>query len=230
VLPLLDEASALAEPTGELARIHPVALARAESAWLAGRPQAVASETESALRLVVARGFTRNVGELAVVRRRAGLEDDLPDDIPEPYRSELAGDWREAASAWERLGCPYETALALSDADEVGALRESLERCTELGARPLASIVSRRLRALGASVPRGPRPSTRANAANLTARELEVLGLLAEGLRNTEIAERLVVSRRTVDHHVSAILRKLDARTRGEAVASAAQLGLIQDR
>jgi DNA-binding NarL/FixJ family response regulator len=57
-----------------------------------------------------------------------------------------------------------------------------------------------------------------------------VLGLLAEGLRNTEIAERLVVSRRTVDHHVSAILRKLDARTRGEAVASAAQLGLIQDR
>jgi DNA-binding CsgD family transcriptional regulator len=229
VLPLLDEASALAEPTGELARIVPVAFARAESAWLAGRRQAVASETESALRLAVARGFTRNVGELAVVRRRAGLEDDLP-NIPEPYRSELAGDWQEAASAWELLGCPYETALALSDADEVGALRESLERCAELGARPLAAIVSRRLRALGASVPRGPRPSTRANAANLTARELEVLGLLAEGLRNTEIAERLVVSRRTVDHHVSAILRKLDARTRGEAVASAAQLGLIQDR
>jgi DNA-binding NarL/FixJ family response regulator len=57
-----------------------------------------------------------------------------------------------------------------------------------------------------------------------------VLALVAEGRQNAEIADRLVLSRRTVDHHVSAILRKLDARTRGEAVATAAQLGLVQDR
>jgi DNA-binding CsgD family transcriptional regulator len=170
------------------------------------------------------------LGALAAVRRRAGLEDDLPQDLPEPYGSELAGDWHGAAEAWDGFGCPYETALALSDAGDVGALRRSLELCTQLGARPLAAIVSRRLRELGASVPRGPRPSTRANPASLTTRELEVLGFLAEGLRNADIAERLVVSRRTVDHHVSAILRKLGVRTRGEASAVAARLELVKDR
>ena len=73
---------------------------------------------------------------------------------------------------------------------------------------------------------RGPRRPTSANPAGLTARELEVLVLLTEGLRNAEIAERLVVSPKTVDHHVSAILRKLSVRTRGEAVARARQFGL----
>ena len=79
-------------------------------------------------------------------------------------------------------------------------------------------------------VPRGPRTRTRENPAGLTGRELEVLALLAEGLRNAQIAERLVVSEKTVDHHVSAILRKLDVRTRGEAGAAAVRLGLTDPR
>jgi DNA-binding NarL/FixJ family response regulator len=91
--------------------------------------------------------------------------------------------------------------------------------------------VARELRELGVrDVPRGPRRSTLANDANLTTRELDVLRLVAEGLRNAEIARRLVVSRRTVDHHVSAILRKLGARSRGEAVATAARMGLLEER
>jgi len=64
---------------------------------------------------------------------------------------------------------------------------------------------------------------------NAAVRELDVLQLMAQGLRNSEIAERLVVSRRTVDHHVSAILRKLDARTRGEAVAAARRADVLED-
>jgi len=77
---------------------------------------------------------------------------------------------------------------------------------------------------------RGPRPGTRRTPGGLTAREVDVLKLVAEGLRNADIADRLFVSPRTVDHHVAALLRKLQARTRGEAVASAAQLGVLEDR
>ena len=61
----------------------------------------------------------------------------------------------------------------------------------------------------------------------LTAREMEVLALVAQGLRNAEIADRLVLAAKTVDHHVSAILRKLDVRTRGRASAEAIRLGLV---
>jgi DNA-binding NarL/FixJ family response regulator len=64
---------------------------------------------------------------------------------------------------------------------------------------------------------RGPRQSTRANRGGLTAREVEIVGLLDEGLRNADIAERLHLSAKTVDHHVSSVLSKLGVKTRGEA-------------
>jgi DNA-binding NarL/FixJ family response regulator len=119
-------------------------------------------------------------------------------------------------------------ALALGDADDEAALRLALDKLRTLGARPAAVIVVRRLRERGArGVPRGPRPATRENPAGLTSRELQVLSLLTEGLRNAQIAERLVVARKTVDHHVSTILRKLDVHTRGEATATALRLGLL---
>jgi DNA-binding NarL/FixJ family response regulator len=82
--------------------------------------------------------------------------------------------------------------------------------------------VRRALRAMGVSgVPRGPRPATRANPAGLTARQVEVLRLVATGLTNAEIAERLFISAKTVDHHVSAILVKLGTATRREAAEKA---------
>ena len=162
-------------------------------------------------------------GELAYWRWRAGLDDDIPGGlVAEPYRLSIAGDWARAAELWSDIGCPYEAALALGDADDEAALRQALDKLRTLGARPAAAIVVRRLRERGArGVPRGPRSATRENPAGLTARELQVLSLLTEGLRNAQIAERLIVSRKTVDHHVSTILRKLNVRTRGEASATA---------
>ena len=139
--------------------------------------------------------------------------------------------WQEAAGEWTRQSSPYEAALALSQTGDVEALRDAHAECRRLGAGPLATIVARELRELGVrDLPRGPRQTTRANEAALTTRELDVLVLVAEGLRNADIAERLFVSRRTVDHHVSAILRKLEVSSRGEAVASATRLELLQDR
>jgi DNA-binding CsgD family transcriptional regulator len=128
---------------------------------------------------------------------------------------------------WGKLGCPYERALALADSHDEATMREAIEQLQSLGARPAAAIVARRLRERGVrGVPRGPRPQTRENPAGLTARELEVLALLAEGLRSAQIAGGLVVSEKTIDHHVSAILHKLDVRNRGGASAQAAKLGI----
>ena len=93
---------------------------------------------------------------------------------------------------------------------------------------PLARHIAHRLRGLGVrDIPRIASRSAAEDPAGLTGRELEVLTLLADGLRDADIAERLVVSPRTVHHHVSAIMGKLDARTRTAAVAAAARLGLV---
>ena len=227
---LLDEARNLADPTGELPRMAPVAAARGEAAWLAGRNDAVAQETDSVFGRALSRPVPWALGELAVIRRRAGIEDDVPERLPEPHQHQLAGRWQEAATAWSELGHPYEAALALGEGDEA-ARRRSLEELRSLGAQPAIRIGARRLREAGLrGIPTGPRIATRTNPAGLTARELEVLSLMAEGLRNAEIAKRLFLSRRTVDHHASAVLRKLDAKTRGEAVARARRESVLESR
>ena len=232
VAPLLDRAHALADPTGELYRIAPVAVASAEAAWFRGDPTGARTATDRAVALAVAAGLLDVLVELQAWRRRAGIDEPaLSTSGAGPYALELAGDAAAAAATWSELGRPYEAALALADVGTEDALRAALAQLEALGARAAVAVVSHRLRRLGGrDIPRGPRRTTRANAAGLTARESEVLVRVAEGLRNAEIAERLFLSPRTVDHRVSAILRKLEARSRGEAVAAAGRLGLLEDR
>lgn len=131
-----------------------------------------------------------------------------------------AGDWQAAAAAWKQRGLPYERALALAQAPNPEPLLEALAIVDGLGAAATARVLRRRLREHSVRmIPRGPRPTTRHNPAGLTARQQDVLALVAEGLTNRQIADRLVVSVRTVDHHVSAVLQKLQVATR-EAAAS----------
>jgi DNA-binding CsgD family transcriptional regulator len=227
----LDEALTLARGTGELQRLGPVASARAEACWLAGEEERIAEETEATLALALARGEPWTAGELAVWRGRAGLPvDDVPRAaLAEPWRLELDGAAAVAGERWAALGCPFEAALAFAQDDAEDAQRRALAELQRLGARPAAQRVARALRERGArDLRQGPRAATRANPGGLTAREVEVVALVADGLRNAEIAARLFMSERTVAHHVSAILRKLGASTRSQAAAEAARLGIVE--
>lgn len=226
----LDEALELSRPGGHLQRLGHVHAARAEAAWLAGDTERAVEEARAAYPLALEKRHLWFAGELAYWQWKADALDEVPDWIAEPYRLQLAGDARRAAVAWQARGCPYEAARALAEADDEEILLEALVELERLGAGPAAKLVRQTLRAQGAAVPRGPRPSTRANPGELTARELDVLRLVAAGKRNAAVAAELVLSPRTVDHHVSAILRKLQVRTRGEATATASELGLLQDR
>jgi DNA-binding NarL/FixJ family response regulator len=224
----LDEALELSRGMGEVQRVAPVAGARAEARWLAGESEAIAAETDAALALEQTHRWAG--GELYVWRRRAGVVDAFDDDaVAEPFRLELAGDWAGAAERWTAMGCPYEAALALGHADDDDARRRGLAELQRLGAHTAARRIARALRERGArDVSRGPRTATRENPAGLTARELEVVALLAEGLRNAEIAGRLFVSEKTAAHHVSAVLRKLGVSSRSQAAAEAARLGIVE--
>ncbi len=226
--PPLDEARGLAERTHELQHLAPVAAARAESAWLNGNSGAIDNETRRAFERALEVGDPWTTGELAYWRWRAGLLEEPPSRVTEPYALEIAGQRERAAELWTTIGCPYEAALALAEADDEADLRRSLKEFQRLGAVPAAAIVSRRLRQRGArGLQRGPLRSTRKNPAGLTTREVEVLALVASGLRNADIGERLFLSAKTVDHHVSSVLRKLGVRTRVEATVEAARLGLM---
>jgi DNA-binding CsgD family transcriptional regulator/tetratricopeptide (TPR) repeat protein len=222
----LDEAVTLAEPRREQQWIAPVAIARAEAAWLEGRNDAAIAETELAYD-DARRLDSSYLAGLSYWRWRAGADEPTPRVGEEPYRLEMQGDWAGASELWARMGCRYEAALALIDSDDDATLQRALGELQALGAQPAAGIVARRLRERGAvNLPRGQRASTRANPANLTPRELEVLTLVAEGLHNAEIADRLFLSEKTVAHHVSAILRKLGVPNRVQAVTEATRLGI----
>ena len=226
-----DAGPALARAAGHAARadtlewLMPTGLAHIEHAWLTGRPEPAGGYPELLTERSDRPGTEHWRGELLRYLRRLGHPVEAFPGCPECYAAGLRGDWRAAAGEWERLGNPYARALELAESGEAEPTLEALAVFERLGAAPAVAIVRRRLRELGVRRrPRAPLPSTLANAAGLTARQVEILRLVAAGLPNAEIAQRLVISTRTVDHHVSAVLQKLGIRSRREAAKSLAEL------
>jgi DNA-binding CsgD family transcriptional regulator len=226
----LDEALAIAVQTGEQQRLVPVAAARAEAAWITGATSDVAAEIDRAWPATVARMRPWDLGELSWWLRLAGDSRQIPAPVARPFGLMLAGDHRAAAQAWQALGCPLWAAYALAFSADMQDAQECLELLGRLGAPAVRHAVLLGRHARGLAVPRGPRPASRANPAGLTAREMEVLQLLADGLTYAEIAGRLILAEKTVGHHVSAILRKLGEPTRARAVAAAVRMGAIPPR
>ena len=219
VFAVLDEALALAEPTGTLQRIAPVRAARAEAAWMAGDRKRTVTEASAAYDMALKHGHPWFVGELGYWLWKGGALHE-PDPIAAaPWAMQMRGDLAGAAEKWLARGCQFEAARALVDAEDEGHLRQALAIFERLRSVWGVTTATRRLRELGfGRIPRGPRSSTRAHPAGLTRREQEILQLIADGESNGEIAGRLFVSPKTVEHHVSSILTKLGVSRRSDAV------------
>lgn len=157
-----------------------------------------------------------------------GHLDAIPDEAAPPVRWLGDNQWERAAEWFADRGVPFEHAVALSLGGPDARL-EALRVAQRIGARALAARLRNELRADGVTaIPRGPRQATRGSPLGLTPRQDEVLTLLAEGLANAEIADRLFISLRTVENHVSAILAKLGVTNRDEALVVAVEAGELQ--
>ncbi|HEX4471141.1 MAG TPA: AAA family ATPase [Nocardioides sp.] len=226
-LEIIDPGVQEADNLAEAEWIATTRLARAEVHWLAGHDDAAIADLAVVRSLVTEMEYLLDA-QLSVWEQRLLGCAKPASPAPGPWATSLAGDHCEAAVHWERLGCSYYAAMSLYDSGDDDQLREAIARFEALGAEAAARRTRQRMRELGhRGVPTGARASTRQHPFGLTRREDEVLTLLCDGLTNEEIAERLVLSTRTVDHHVSAVLAKLDVSSRGAAAAQARRLGLI---
>jgi Response regulator containing a CheY-like receiver domain and an HTH DNA-binding domain len=226
----LDEAALASDGLSEPQWIWSARLARAEAHWLQGDIDAAVREIELA-EAVVAQCGALACSEVAAWRHRVCGPARSQTQIVEPYASQIAGDQVGAARQWDDLGCPYNAALALLDSTDEALLRDALIRLERLGATAAQRVARRKMRDLGIkSIPSGARSTTRAHPAGLTRREREVLALICDGHTNDEISNRLFISSKTVDHHVSAVLGKLGVGSRKVAATEAVRLGLVDAR
>jgi DNA-binding CsgD family transcriptional regulator len=223
----LDRAWELAGRLDEpLARL-PVLAAIAERAWLLDVDDDRLDGADAAIAgLHDGNGGEWAAGDLAVWLARLGRPVAAP-RVAEPFALELAGRVDDAAARWRALGSPFEAALAaLGSADEAVA-GGAVDELDAMGAIATADRARGALRARGlARVPVRPRTSTRGNPSGLTNRQLDVARLVAQGLTNAELAQRLYISPKTAGHHVSAILAKLGFATRRELIRRAGEMGL----
>ena len=217
----LKDALQLATNTATLQHLGLVCAARSEAAWLAGDRQRTLKESRAVYDLAISKKHPWFAGELAFWRWKSGEKVEIHPWMAKPFALQIAGDWQAAANEWARLACPYEQARALADGDTQAQIA-GLHIFEQLGALPNADLLRKKLRAAGAvGISRRPHPSTRKNPFGITNRQYDILNLLIEDLSNAEIAARLHISPKTVDHHVSAILSRLGVHTREQAAAKA---------
>lgn len=226
---LVEDARDVAGNLYDIQRLGPVMVALAELQWL-GKVEASDDLLYSA-GLARASGHVRYQAELSLWCHRLGIDGpDLPARGPAPLLAELRGDWQAAVTAWEDMGLPYYRTLTLAFSDNPDAMREAVVEASRLGASTTVDRIRARLRGAGHRVGRGPGKATLANPGGLTQRQVDVVQLLARSLTNQEIAAQLFISRKTVDHHVSAILTRLGVENRRRAGEWAIEEGLAPPR
>ncbi|GAA3840991.1 LuxR family transcriptional regulator [Sphaerisporangium flaviroseum] len=153
---------------------------------------------------------------------------------------QTAGTWAAVAASWSGLRRPYPAAYALWRQGEAaiekgerqaagGTFREAGRIAARLGAEPLSREITAMARAARVDIgsPPDPPPAPEPDPFGLTPREREVLLLLGQGWTNRQIARRLFITEKTASVHVSNILTKLGASSRGEAAVTARRLGII---
>jgi len=227
---LIDEGKRIAPQTSEAQRIVPVLTAAMEFSWITGEPLPVEELKAAEESLFFQKNTSWHYTALAYWKHKCGLplSDDPKIDFVGPFRLEREGNWKAAAEEWKEAGCRYEHALALLDGDEKHQ-KQGILLLDEMGATATSEMLKLKLKEQGVrNIPRGPRESTRNNPAQLTGRQIEILTLLQSGAPNKEIADKLFISPKTVDHHISAILSKLEVSSRAKAVLEAQKLGILK--
>ncbi len=237
----VERAWSAAVATGEIEKLAFAGISRLEFLWVEGDEETLRQFARYLIGLGDRHRHHRLRAEALRALHRLGddigagdpgeapAERDWPfEGCPPPFAAALAGDHRLAAELWETAGEPYEQALELIESTEAAAAFQGLRLLDRTGATRTADQARHRLRKEGLQgVPRGPRRSLDGAVPILTGRQIEVLKLIARGLTNAEIADELYVARRTVDNHVSAILFRLGAKGRSQAVDEAVSSGLI---
>jgi len=227
-LPQLIQAQTMALDSMESQRILPVLSAILEYEWITGSRVLDDKILNAVKTRVTASETIHGNGEFVFWLKKARKQNLGLKNMNEAYEGNGTSSSLRAAALWEKAGNPYEQALALFDADD-DHKRRAIAIVQQLGATAVYERMKFEMRRSGIkNIPRGIRKTTQSNPEFLTDRELDVLRLLREGLHNKEIAARLFISAKTVDHHISAILYKLEVNSRTKAVHEAEKLGIIK--